>query len=90
MIAKRFSAVWLLACIAAIACYAEIYTPETGNRVTINFGATPWKYAKANPVGASDSAYQRRNVEGHWNSPLHERFRHLYQPAERRGRRIVL
>ncbi|HMD68190.1 MAG TPA: DUF4982 domain-containing protein [Chitinivibrionales bacterium] len=57
MIAKRLSAVWLLACVAAIACYAETYTPEASNRVTINFGATPWKFIKANPVGASDSGF---------------------------------
>ena len=39
------------------ACSAEVYSGEPSNRGKINFGATPWKFIKANPTGASDSAF---------------------------------
>ena len=39
------------------ACYAETYAPEPCNRVTINLGATPWKFTKTDPVGAQNAAF---------------------------------
>jgi hypothetical protein len=40
----------------AAMCYAETYTGELSNRVTINMGITPWKFIKGDALGASDPA----------------------------------
>jgi hypothetical protein len=37
--------------------YAETYTGEPSNRVTINFGETPWKFNKGDPSGAQNPTY---------------------------------
>lgn len=55
----------------SVLCFAETYVPEPGNRVTINLGASPWKFIK------SDKIYQACwtpfsikpvvNLAHHWN-----------------------
>ncbi len=38
--------------LAAVSGFADTYTGETSNRVTINMGVTPWKFTKSDPAGA--------------------------------------
>jgi beta-galactosidase len=37
--------------------FSETYTPESSNRVTINLGATPWKFTKMDPNGAQTPTF---------------------------------
>jgi hypothetical protein len=39
-----------------VTVYAETYTPEPSNRVTINLGITPWKFIKGDVVSAQNPA----------------------------------
>ena len=47
----------IVAMLAAMSGFAETYTGETSNRVTINLGASPWKFIKSDPIGASAATY---------------------------------
>ncbi len=63
----------MLSIIAAIAvCSAETYVPQFGNRVKINFGATPWKFTKGDALNAqlpatSDAAWSTVGVPHTWS-----------------------
>jgi beta-galactosidase/beta-glucuronidase len=53
-------------------CYAETYVPEASNRVTINFGATPWKFYRGDIANAqnptfSDAAWKTIGLPHTWN-----------------------
>src|SRR5271157_2646827 len=43
--------------LAAVCGFADTYTGETSNRVTINMGVTPWLFAKSDPAGAQAPAF---------------------------------
>jgi beta-galactosidase len=41
----------------ALSGFAEIYAPDSSNRVKINLGATPWKFIQSDPIGAQNLTY---------------------------------
>ena len=43
--------------LAAVSGFAETYTGEPSNRVTINMGETPWMFVKSDPIGAQTTAF---------------------------------
>jgi len=65
----------LMACLVVLlasmlAGYAETYTGEPNNRVTINMGITPWKFIKGDPTGAQtadDAAWKTVGIPHCWN-----------------------
>ncbi len=48
---------FILATLISTACFADTYTGEPSNRVTINLGETPWKFIKSDPTGAQAPSY---------------------------------
>jgi beta-galactosidase len=53
-------------------CLAETYTPETSNRVKINFGATLWKFLRSDPPnaqnpGINDAGWKDVGIPHTWN-----------------------
>jgi beta-galactosidase len=57
MAVNRLFLSFMIAAVLSAICFAEVYTGETSNRVTINFGQTPWKFAKSDPIGAQATGY---------------------------------
>src|SRR5271157_5495550 len=43
--------------LASVSGFAETYTGEANNRVTINMGVTPWLFVKSDPIGAQAAAF---------------------------------
>ena len=54
---KIFALLFVALIMATAVCYAETYTGEPSNRVTIKFGETPWKFNKGDPVGVQNPTY---------------------------------
>ncbi|HUI92482.1 MAG TPA: DUF4982 domain-containing protein [Chitinivibrionales bacterium] len=58
--------------ILAATCFAETYTPEPSNRVTINLGETPWKFTKGDVANAqsptfNDATWKDVGIPHCWN-----------------------
>ena len=69
MVQKKIMAVLLLLVVAASVCFAQT---DQGNRVKINFGATPWKFINSDPVNAqtpgfSDAGWTDVGLPHTWN-----------------------
>jgi beta-galactosidase len=69
---KKIVLLFAFVCAAATISFAEIYTPEPSNRVTINLGETPWKFMRSDPVGAqgsgfNDAAWKDVGIPHTWN-----------------------
>jgi hypothetical protein len=69
MIQKKIMAVLWLLVITAAACFSQT---DQGNRVKINFGATPWKFIKSDPanaqtVGFVDASWTDVGIPHTWN-----------------------
>jgi hypothetical protein len=45
----------VFAMLAAMSGFAQTYTGESSNRVTINLGASPWKFTKTDPAGGAQA-----------------------------------
>jgi hypothetical protein len=58
MVQKMFVFVSVVLLAATAAVYAEIYSGESSNRVTINLGETPWRFIKADPPTAMTAAFK--------------------------------
>ena len=62
--------------IATTVCFAETYVGEQSNRVTINLGATSWKFIKSDPAGGpqnpafDDAAWQTVGIPHTWGDTL--------------------
>jgi len=50
MKAKFFRSMLALTALCAFSAFSQTYTGEASNRVKINLGATPWKFAKGDPT----------------------------------------
>jgi hypothetical protein len=68
----RAAAVCAAVILAAAGCLADTYAPEQGNRVKINLGATPWKFAKGDIANAqlpatSDATWSTVGIPHTWS-----------------------
>ncbi len=67
-----WTSVFIVILCTAAACLAETYAPEPSNRVTINLGATPWKFLRSDPANAqnptfNDAAWKNVGIPHTWN-----------------------
>jgi beta-galactosidase len=75
MFFKNPAVVCILVVMAAAAVFPETYYPEQSNRVKINLSATPWKFTRGDPIGAStpafnDAAWQTVGIPHTWGDTL--------------------
>jgi hypothetical protein len=56
MVCKVLHTFLVLLFVGAMVCFSETYTPEQSNRVKINLGITPWKFAKSDVPKGQDPA----------------------------------
>jgi hypothetical protein len=54
---KGFAAAVLLLVLALALTATNAATVDQGNRLKINFGATPWKFIKSDPIGAQGASF---------------------------------
>ena len=69
---KFFASILTVVLLSMTSLQAQVNTPSQGNRLKINFGATPWLFSRGDPVNAqavnfNDAAWTTVGLPHTWN-----------------------